>query len=740
MGIIINSKILQYEDFNPIYTVSKDIDGVLPYDIKLPDHPKPEDIKNFGLKRENQFFVKERKHKDLDKLIEQGKIEFTNQNKTEQRDNPLNKILIKLARKNKELAEWIEGQWEKRLHGEWQYIYGKPIFIPGIAWFYLNYYTMDIGNPDFRMSDIDFWLWWEFEVVKKNSVFGGINFTRRRVGKTYRMGNILLEGTTRKKNILSGMQSKTDIDAKAVWDKAIIPAWKSLPFYFSPTFANSSNPKSQLEFRNPTISGRSITIGDEPDELYSFLGYRSSTETAYDGAKLYRYGMDEAGKTDKSDIFETWDKVKPTFLKDDLVFGKGLVTTTVEEMESKGGANFKKLWEKSSRDDIKALGRTESGLVRYFEPAYSNFIFDQYGFAIVDDPLDYQMEYRRKKIEKLVADGDIDSDELKLKNWEKGGREILTDIRDSIKDSFDRQKEIRKFPFTVKEAFRSMSVSCPFTAEIIQKRLDYFLFNEERDLVRGDFVWKDDKPFTEVFWRPQKNGGWLMKGLSELVSQSESNKYSLDADKKHPVNTDKFVGGADPFRYRNVTGEKQSEGTAHFWAYYDPHVDAGKHEDEWITDNFFLEYGKRPPTPDMYADDLLKACIYLSCKIYPEVNVAIVWEYFMNNGYEKYLLHEKEYKMVKGRVIQKERTTPGESTVGSAKIERMIASTDTYIETRGYKCPFPNFLNDCLALDPNDLSPYDYFVSGSKALVAKGLPMKKQKQNSKGMSSFYKAK
>jgi len=740
MGIIINSKILDYQDFNPIHTISEDIDGVLPYNIKLPDHPKPEDIQNFGLKKENQYFVKEEQHPKLPKLYEQAKKDFLKQNKKEQKENPLRNIQIELAKKDREIGAWIEEQWHKRIHGVWQYIYGKPIHIPGIAWYYLNYYTLDIGSPNFRMTDNDFWLWWEYEVCKKNSVFGGVNFTRRRVGKTYRLGNILLEGTTRKKNVLSGMQSKTDLDAQAVWNKAIIPAWKKLPFWFSPTFANSSNPKSILEFRNPTTSGRNIDLDDEPDELYSFLDYRSSTETAYDGAKLYKYGMDEAGKTEKSDVYETWDKVKPTLLKDDYVFGKALITTTVEELEAKGGAQFKKIWEQSGRDKIKALGRTQSGLIRLFEPAYSNFIFDQYGIPIVDEPLEYQREYRRKAIEKMVESKEIDADELKLKNWEKGGKQILTEIRESITDPEDRQNEIRKYPFTVKEAFRSMSKDCPFNTDIIQKRLDYFVWDEERDLVRGDFVWLDDKEDTKVIWRPTNNGGWLMKGLTEIMPQSESNKHTVDGGKKHPVNTDKFVGGADPFRYRKVATNKKSMGTGHIWAYYDPHVDLGKHEEEWITDNFVLEYGKRPATPEMYAEDMLKACIYLSCKMYPEINVPIIWEHFIKRGYEKYLMFEREYKSYKGKVKQKQRATPGESTTGTAKIERMVASTDTYIETRGFRCPFPRFLEDALSLDPDDFSPYDFFVSGSKALVAKGLPMKKIKTESKGMSSFYKPK
>jgi len=585
MGLIINSKILNYEDFNPIYVVSKDIEGVLPYEINLPKHPKPEDITNFGLQKENQYFKKEQPPQSLNALILKGREQFNRLTETDKKKNPLNKILQNLAAKDREVGKWIEGQWEKRLNGDWQYINGKPMHIPGIAWYYLNYYRMDVGSPDFRVSDIDFWMWWEYGVCKKNNVFGGINFTRRRAGKTYRGGNILLEGTTRKKNVLSGMQSKTLKDVQGVFSKAIVPAWKAQPFWFAPKFANSSNPKGQLEFRNPTISGRSVDFSDEGDELYSFLDYRASTEIAYDGDKLFRYVMDEAGKTTETNIYETWDKVKPTFLKDEFIFGKGLITTTVEEMEGKGGQNFKKLWDQSGRDNLKALGRTESGLVRYFEPAYTNYIFDQYGFAIQDEPLEYQSEYRRKMIEKLVNSGEIDAEELKYKNWLKGGKEILTEIRDSSLNADDRQKVIRKFPFTVREAFRVMSADCPFNTEIIQKRLEYFVFEPEKDLVRGNFVWKDDKEDGTVIWMPSKNGSWLMKGLAELMPQSESNKFNIDGSSKYPVNSDKFVMAADPFRYRNVEGDKKSLGTAHVWAYYDMHVDAGKHVDEWITDN-----------------------------------------------------------------------------------------------------------------------------------------------------------
>jgi len=278
---------------------------------------------------------------------------------------------------------------DKRKNGHWFMNNGEETYITGIHWFYLNFWKIDIGLPDYRRSDRDYFYFWDY-CCKDEFCLGMVNMENRRQGKTERANCILYEYTSINANSHSGIQSKTDADAKKVFLK-LVRTWKRMPYWLKPIDEGDSQPKSALRFFEPGLRSTKGKRKEYGVSLDSWIDYEAAKEESYDGEKLKRYVSDESGKTTISDVSERWNIVKECFVTGRKVIGKALFTTTVEEMEKKGGKNFKTIWDNSDlklRDDN---GFTRSGLYRYFKPAYyclEGFI-DEYGNPMLEEAITF---------------------------------------------------------------------------------------------------------------------------------------------------------------------------------------------------------------------------------------------------------------------------------------------------------------------------------------------------------------
>jgi len=683
-----------YRDFNKHLVLCEDVTEIEPYYIQLPDAPKPESFKNFGKEPLQQFYVKDRVP---DKLLKLNRLD---------RDEA-----FAIAMKDKECANFISMAWDKRINGEWVYINGIPTYIDGLYYFYLNFYNLDVGLPSFRMNDLEYYYWWKYCVVEQTRVYGGVDFSRRRIGKTYRSGNMMLEYITRNPSSFIGCQSKSDDDANSLFHKAVVSPFRRLPFFFKPIYDKAGKMKNDILFTDNGLS-------DEAFE--SWIDYRSSTDTAYDGEKLHRYFMDECGKMKPpTDPVKMWDKVKPCLIEDDKIIGKALLDTTVEEMEKGGLDKFLQIWTDSSRkpsdNKINELGETLSGLVPHFTPAYRCFLWDRFGYPIVESPTGHQLEDRKKQCTRE----EIDKGLHKL-----GAKEYLELKFRSIKDQKKKQDEIRKFPRTVTEAFRSSATHCHFNLGLINDRMENYVFDREKGKVRGNYEWKDGKEDGEVIWRPTENGRWLE---AYVLDQDKSNQFYLVGSRKAPALTDKSVIGCDPFKYNITTSNKPSKGAGYRWMYFDQAIDGEKDERDWITDDFAGEYLYRPATTDLFAEDMLMWAIYNGCKVNAENNADIISKHFIRRGYEKYLHFGKKVVKKDGIMQVKENVNSGATTLGGAMKDSMFASVDWYIETHAHRCKFPNFLESCRDVTYDNLNPFDSFVAGAYTLM----PVRELKQRPK---------
>ena len=137
-----------------------------------------------------------------------------------------------------ELEQIRRQEWKRRLCGIWFHNY-NPItkkvdllYLTGTHYVYATYWKFQGKLMDFRINDMECWYVVKYIETDPNAL--GMNeITKRKLGKTARLGCWIYERTSRMANSHAGLQSKTDGDAWEVFKKAIVHPWKALPFCHS---------------------------------------------------------------------------------------------------------------------------------------------------------------------------------------------------------------------------------------------------------------------------------------------------------------------------------------------------------------------------------------------------------------------------------------------------------------------------------------------------------------------------
>jgi len=692
-----------YQDAETKRTLCKDIELLYPYEITLPDPPKAEDIVNFGLPIEKQFFKPIIQPKAL---IELGQLEDVKEAKR--------RLLA-----NDDLASWVDELWDILDVGQWQYIRGVPTFITGDYLRYLSFNKIDIGLPAYRSSDTDKFQWWEFCVKKNPYCFGGIEMTRRRVGKSYIAGGFGLGCATDGYGRNFGIQSKEDRSAMDFFRKCVRNPLKSYPFYLKPSSSTDINTKgNRIEFDE-------MDYVNKAEGLSTWIEYGTSESKYFDGRKMFFYVNDECGKNTNADVSETLEIIRPCLIEDEVIIGKALFTSTVEEMERKGGANFKRIWDDSDRNPnlpehelkVDYNGQTVSGLYQYFTPATHNYIFDQYGNAIIDKPKDYQVKHR---LEYLKSKG------LNEKEAYKGGIELIDEMINKQPQGNKRQSMIRKFPRGIREAFRSSNKNCEFNEEIINKRLEYFCYGTNPFVSYFNLKWKDGKKggIVNGKWENgevvaeasnEHNGRFKIAWLPPVEYRNQSvEKYG----ERCPLFSHLGSAGSDTFKYDKTKDvARQSMGTGYVYWGFDPKIDNPETDpSEWKTADFVCEYLNRPPTVEEYCEDMLMMSVFYSVEMYPEFNIDHIKRHFTSRGYAGYLKYGTKVKKKNGVNVIEENTQAGAHTTEIMK-PTMFKFMEKYVETTASRCKFPKLLEDLRDVEYHNLTPFDCFVGATYAIM-----------------------
>jgi hypothetical protein len=533
--------------------------------------------------------------------------------------------------------------------------------------------------------------------------FGLCYFTNRRSGKTVYGTSLLYEYASRNEESECGIQSKTKKDGQGVFKK-LISSWKKLHSVYKPTDSGETNPKEELRFEAPS---KRSTKGDKKTYdkvLNSIIGYRSSVEDSYDGSKLKRYYCDEFGKFTEGDASERWDIVKPCLVVGTTIVGKAYFTTTVEELDRKGGQAALDIYDDSNYSERKKDGRTISGMYRYFKPAYYGLegFIDEYGYSDI-----------------------------------KGAKDALLAQRDGLTGS-KLAGEVRKFPFTAKEAFYSAVGTQVFSAQKLYEQKEFNETLSQSVIRKGNFVWDDmnehkvsfhDDPegFFEISWMPPKEG-----------------RCSYEYDGRgfpSPTNVYSGVIGVDPFDHKETVANKKSDAAASGFKVFDINNPTN-------SNCFFLNYLGRRPNPDLFYEDMIMAAVFFGMKVFVENQKPGLLNHMNRRGYKNYIHMTTQSDYTKSNSKTK---VEGVSMSGNQVRQQAINGLITYIykyvgkisktvqkEEFGWtgsdlrddlygNFPFENMIEDCLKFDANSWTVHDNTVAAMITIL--GItPVRKQKK------------
>lgn len=568
------------------------------------------------------------------------------------------------------LEEFKRQEWDRRLNGMWYMKKGVPIYLTGMHYLYMMWWSIDIGYPRYRTPDLEYFYFLQY-CIEDPFCMGMLEITKRRFGKTFRAGLFVTEYTSRTKMTNGTVQSKTGTDSKKVFTKAIVNPFRRLPKFFRPEYDMSLgvNPKTEMRFEKTNVRGKKANDNVDKDELGSTIIHYSADPLAQDGQKVHRGAQDEWAKTIECDIYERHEVMRYCVVDDEgNIIGKLLYTSTVEKLESeKKGVQdgAKKLWDDSNQMKRGENGRTSSGLYRFFMSARRAKNFDIYG----------------------------DPDE------EKTLKEILQD-RESVKDNqrslFAR---IRKEPLTIEEAFSIDADSCIFNSFNIAKREKDL--EEEPILKRGIWFYRDENT-QKVKWRDiipkEKNFHWKVTPDFPL-SEKDSNKSEMEGSLKKPARMNYGAIGIDG--YSNSQGGQKWGSKASAWA----GTKAGNGNRKKV---FGHLYG-RPHEKDLLHEQVLLCAEWLGVQSFYEHNSDDFFSYFKQRGRLLYLGIYPRILIDPIKLAETERHRGVPTTPFSLTKQADLGVS--YVESQCDDIDYQELLDDMKDFDPNDRTKSDITVS-----------------------------
>jgi len=663
--------------------------------IQLPKKPLAKDILFNGLKREEQMWKRLPVPQDLIRI--RSMDEWMEQPK---------EFRIKHA-------EFIDQEFHRRRSGVWFYNNGVPTYITGHHYMLLQWSQMDIGYASYL--DFQRKLYLHFEACKQDPRCVGQIYTKcRRSGYTNICGAALADEGTQVSNKVLGIMSKTGKDAQEnIFMKKLLPMFRSYPFFFKPIQDGTTNPRVELAFREPAKRiTKTNKVSNQTEALDTVINWKNSVANAYDGEKLHYLYLDEAGKWENPlDINEVWRIHRTCLLVGKKIVGKAMVGSTVNPLDN-GGANYKKLYYDSDPTKRNENGRTKSGLYKIFVPAYEALegFFDVYGMPIMDDPSEPT----------LTMDGDVIS--IGAKTYLSNERKAL------MHDPYELNEVIRQFPWSEEEAFRDSTKSSHFNVGKIYEQLQHNREMYPSPVVKGNFVWKDGKPDSEVLWNPDSNGRWL---VTWLPPDDIRNKRKQEFGKVFPANDHLGTGGVDSYDLDNTMDGRGSKGACHLY---------NKFNMSYPSNMFVAEYANRPPLARIFYEDVLMAAVFYGYPLLIENNKYGIVRYFESRGYDGYIMDRPEHLKAPGSSSNvKTKGIPSNSQdVIQAHAQAIEAFVHEHVgmnaETGDYgRMYLDRTLEDWIGYRIDDRTKFDLTISSGLALLA--AQRVKQERKTADMSS-----
>ena len=598
--------------------------------------------------------------------------------------------------------DYIDEEFRRREEGFWFMNNSKPTWITGTQYMYLQWSKIDVGAPDFREANRLFYIFWEACKADKRC-YGMCYLKNRRSGFSFMSSAETVNLATLASDSRYGILSKSGSDAKKMFTDKVVPISINYPFFFKPIQDGMDRPKSELAYRVPAskFTRKKITSNEKLEDIKGLdttIDWKNTGDNSYDGEKLALLVHDESGKWERPDnILNNWRVTKTCLRLGSRIIGKCMMGSTSNALD-KGGENFKKLYNASDVTKRNRNGQTKSGLYSLFIPMewnYEGFI-DEYGIPVFTTP----------DIDRLTPDGEL-IDVGVIDNWQN---EV-----DGLKSDQDALNEFyRQFPRTTEHAFRDETKNSIFNLVKLYEQIDY---NEEMTrtlgVTTGNFQWVNGVKDSQVIFYPDPKGRFK---VSWVPPQQLQNRVVLKNGVKHPGNEHMGAFGCDSYDISGTVDGVGSKGALHGLTRFSM--------EDAPANSFFLEYLSRPPTAEMFFEDVLMALVFYGMPILAENNKPRLLYYLRRRGYRGFSMNRPDKIWNKLSVAEKE---VGGIPNSSEDIKQAhAAAIEMYIQDHvGIKQDgthgdlyFNELLNDWSRFDINKRTKHDASISSGLAIMA----------------------
>ena len=600
-----------------------------------------------------------------------------------------------------EWYNYIDEEFKRREQGYWFYNKGLATYITGSHYMFLQWSKIDVGAADYRESNRLFYIFWE--ACKADQRCYGICYLKnRRSGFSFMASSDTVNQATISSDSRFGILSKSGADAKKMFTDKVVPISINYPFFFRPIQDGMDRPKTELAYRVPAskLTRRKLDEGiasEEIEGLDTTIDWKNTGDNSYDGEKLKLLVHDESGKWERPDnILNNWRVTKTTMRLGSKIVGKCMMGSTSNAIE-KGGGNFKKLYYASDVTQRNRNGQTSSGLYSLFIPMewnYEGFI-DAYGVPVFDKPKDAVRDPHGD----LITTGVIE-------HWENEVDGLKND-QDSLNEYY------RQFPRTEKHAFRDEAKLSLFNLTRIYEQIDYNEDMRNKTLVtQGNFQWAGGVKDTTVNFIPENNGRFL---VSWIPSAKLQNRVIIKNGVKHPGNEHIGAFGCDSYDISGTVDNKGSKGSLHGLTKFSM--------EEAPFNMFFLEYISRPPTAEIFFEDVLMALHFYGMPILAENNKPRLLYYLKRRGYRNFSINRPDKTFNKLSVAEREiggipNSSEDIKQAHAAAIESYIEDHVGLKETEYGQMYFQRTLEDWAKFNINNRTKFDATISSGLAIMA----------------------
>jgi len=598
--------------------------------------------------------------------------------------------------------DYIDEEFKRRDEGFWFINNGKPTYITGAHYMYLQWSKIDVGAPDFREANRLFYIFWEACKADKRC-YGMCYLKNRRSGFSFMSSAETVNLATISSDSRYGILSKTGADAKKMFTDKVVPISINYPFFFKPIQDGMDRPKSELAYRVPAskFTRKKITANEQLEDIQGLdttIDWKNTGDNSYDGEKLALLVHDESGKWERPDnILNNWRVTKTCLRLGSRIIGKCMMGSTSNSLD-KGGENFKKLYNASDVTKRNRNGQTKSGLYSLFIPMewnYEGFI-DEYGVPVFTTP----------DVDVFAPDGEL-IDIGVIDHWQNEAEGLKGD-QDALNEFY------RQFPRTEEHAFRDETKNSIFNLVKIYEQIDY---NEEMSrtlgVTTGNFQWVNGVKDTQVIYYPDPKGRFK---LSWVPPQQLQNRVVLKNGIKYPGNEHMGAFGCDSYDISGTVDGKGSKGALHGLTRFSM--------EDAPANSFFLEYLSRPPTAEIFFEDVLMALVFYGMPILAENNKPRLLYYLRRRGYRGFSMNRPDKVWNKLSTAEKE---VGGIPNSSEDIKQAhAAAIEMYIQSHvGMKQDgsfgnlyFNELLNDWAKFDINKRTKFDASISSGLAIMA----------------------